>query len=149
MSPSPPSESQHNDADKTPAASETPARSIDPNSTLSGRPFYVLGIDSDSDAATVRARYLELVRMHPPDRDPVMFARIRYAYESASDPIVMAKRMIDLTTAEPRPWLDIIDEHASRPPRLPAEVLLSLGNRKKTAKADAEPVSETTRETES
>lgn len=98
-------------------------------------PFVVLGIDARADEATVRARYLELVREYPPDRDPAMFSEIRHAYEAASNPIVMAQRLIESVRAEPRPWKELLDEHVSRPPRLPTELLMSLGNRKQLPKA--------------
>lgn len=97
-------------------------------------PFAVLGIEPNADEATVRARYLELVRQYPPDRDPVMFSEIRRAYEAASNPIVMAQRLIESASAEPQPWQELIDEHARRPPRLPTELLLSLGNRTQPSK---------------
>lgn len=95
-------------------------------------PFKVLGIDSSANAETVRAKYLELVRLHPPDRDPAMFAKIRYAYEAAADPLVMAKRLIESIEVEPKPWQELIDEQSQRPPRLLTELLLSLGNRTET-----------------
>lgn len=99
------------------------------NKNASTNPFEVLGLSMDADEDTVRARYLELVRQYPPDRDPAMFTKIRQAYEGASDPIVMARRMIEAAQADPKPWSDLLDEQAQRPPRLPLEVLLSLGNR--------------------
>lgn len=49
-------------------------------------PYVVLGLPSDADEATIRRRYLELVRESPPDRDPERFAVIRAAYEQARDP---------------------------------------------------------------
>lgn len=98
-------------------------------------PFEVLGIRIDADEATVRARYLELVRQYPPDRDPAMFTKVRHAYEAASDPIVMARRLIEAAQSDPQPWAELLDEQSQRPPRLPHEMLLSLGNRSKLAKA--------------
>ena len=44
-------------------------------------PFEVLGLTRDADAAQARARYLELVRANPPDRQPERFAEIREAYD--------------------------------------------------------------------
>ncbi len=101
----------------------------------STNPFEVLGLSMDADEATVRARYLELVRQYPPDRDPDMFTQVRQAYEAASDPIVMARRLIDAVQADPKPWAELLDEQSQRPPRLPHELLLSLGNRSRLAKA--------------
>lgn len=105
------------------------------NTSASTNPFEVLGLSLDADEDTVRARYLELVRQYPPDRDPAMFTKIRQAYEGASDPIVMARRLIDAAQADPKPWSELLDEQALRPPRLPPEVLLSLGNRSRLGKA--------------
>ncbi|WP_186774834.1 J domain-containing protein [Allorhodopirellula solitaria] len=92
-------------------------------------PFEILGVGTDADEATVRARYLELVRQYPPDRDPDMFSKIRAAYEAATNPIIMARRILEVVQAGPRPWAELLDEQSQRPPRLPHELLLSLGNR--------------------
>lgn len=105
------------------------------NEIAAMNPFEVLGISMDADEEAVRARYLELVREYPPDRDPAMFTKIRQAYEGASDPIVMARRLIEAARADPKPWSRLLDEQAQRPPRLPHEVLLSLGNRSQLGKA--------------
>lgn len=48
-------------------------------------PFAVLGLPPDSDDETIRRRYLELVREHPPEHSPARFAEIRQAYESLKD----------------------------------------------------------------
>lgn len=48
-------------------------------------PWQTLGLPPDSDEATVRARYLELVRDCPPERDPTRFRALREAYEAARD----------------------------------------------------------------
>lgn len=109
----------------------------------STNPFEVLGISIGADEATVRARYLELVRQYPPDRDPDMFTKVRRAYEAASDPIVMARRIIDAVQADPRPWVELLDEQTQRPPRLPHELLLSLGNRLRLTKAKSNDASAT------
>lgn len=45
-------------------------------------PYTVLGVSVDADDEAVRAAYLELVRRHPPERDPEDFARINRAYEA-------------------------------------------------------------------
>lgn len=129
-------QSQPDPAATSPSPTSTSEVAFDSNSFETSRPFFVLGVDSGADAETVRARYLELVRQYPPDRDPAMFARIRHAYESASDPIVYAQRLVELSRAEPRRWDAILDDNQSRPPRLPTELLLSLGNRRQAAKTD-------------
>jgi DnaJ-class molecular chaperone len=48
-------------------------------------PFTTLGVDETADDATIRARYLALVREFPPDRDPVRFQDYRAAYEALND----------------------------------------------------------------
>jgi curved DNA-binding protein CbpA len=50
-------------------------------------PYEVLGIPADADTSTVRRRYLELVRDHPPERSPERFTEIRAAYEQLRDPV--------------------------------------------------------------
>lgn len=49
-------------------------------------PYAVLSLGKDADEATIRRRYLELVREFPPDRAPDRFAAIRAAYEEIRDP---------------------------------------------------------------
>ena len=48
-------------------------------------PYATLGLPADSDDDAIRRRYLELVRQHPPERQPEKFAAIRKAYESLRD----------------------------------------------------------------
>jgi curved DNA-binding protein CbpA len=48
-------------------------------------PYQVLGLAPDSDDATIRRRYLELVRQFPPDRNAEKFAAVRTAYECLRD----------------------------------------------------------------
>lgn len=48
-------------------------------------PYDVLGIGRDADDAAVRTAYLELVKMHPPERHPEKFAEIHAAYEKLKD----------------------------------------------------------------
>jgi curved DNA-binding protein CbpA len=48
-------------------------------------PYAVLGLSRDAEDAAIRQRYLELVKQHPPDRDPQRFAAIREAFEQLKD----------------------------------------------------------------
>ncbi len=48
-------------------------------------PYAVLGVTESDDDATIRARYLTLVRENPPEREPTKFAEIRAAYEKIKD----------------------------------------------------------------
>ena len=45
-------------------------------------PFAVLDVAEDADDETIRRRYLALVRLHPPERDPERFGEIRTAFEA-------------------------------------------------------------------
>ena len=45
-------------------------------------PFAVLDVAEDADDETIRRRYLALVRLHPPERDPERFGGIRTAFEA-------------------------------------------------------------------
>jgi DnaJ-class molecular chaperone len=48
-------------------------------------PFTVLGVDETADDATIRRRYLALVRDFPPDVAPERFRAYREAYEALAD----------------------------------------------------------------
>jgi len=66
---------------------------------MSADPYEVLGLDGGSDDAEIRRRYLELVRQHPPDRDPQQFAAVREAYEQLRDPEVrLRSKLFSLDT---------------------------------------------------
>ncbi len=48
-------------------------------------PYEILGINSSSDDKIIRNAYLQLVKEHPPDRDPEKFKKIAEAYGSVKD----------------------------------------------------------------
>jgi hypothetical protein len=48
-------------------------------------PFSTLGVSEDADDDQIRQRYLSLVRLFPPDREPDRFQAYRTAYEALSD----------------------------------------------------------------
>ena len=50
-------------------------------------PYIVLGLSRDATQDEIRQRYLELVRAHPPSRDPERFQRIQDAYEAVKTPL--------------------------------------------------------------
>ena len=52
-----------------------------------GDPYKILGISRTADDATIRTRYLELVREFPPERAPDRFAEVRAAYDQLRDPV--------------------------------------------------------------
>ena len=54
----------------------------------------ILGIASDATDEEIRARYRELVKRNPPERDPDGFQRIRAAYELCRDPQSRARERV-------------------------------------------------------
>jgi len=48
-------------------------------------PFSTLGVGEDADDDQIKQRYLSLVRLFPPDREPERFQVYRAAYEALSD----------------------------------------------------------------
>jgi len=99
------------------------------NTSLSADPFVILGISPDADEAEVRARYLELVKQFPPERDPEKFQEIRGAFEAAKDPLAVARRLIAPPSHDVPRWADVLEAQKQNPPRLSVPFLLSLGNR--------------------
>ena len=47
--------------------------------------YLTLGLAPGASHAEIRQRYLDLVRSHPPSRDPDRFGRIAAAYEALQD----------------------------------------------------------------
>ncbi len=99
------------------------------NPLASADPFAVLGVSSDAGEADVRARYLELVKQFPPEREPEKFREIRAAFEVAKDPLAIAKRLIAPPDDEVPKWADVLEAQKKNPPRMSTAFLLSLGNR--------------------
>ncbi|MEX0819370.1 MAG: J domain-containing protein [Pirellulaceae bacterium] len=61
-------------------------------------PYKVLGVSHTADDATIRTRYLELVREFPPERSPDRFAEVRAAYDRLRDPVVsLENRLFDVS----------------------------------------------------
>lgn len=92
-------------------------------------PFETLGVPYDASEAEIRARYLDLVKQHPPERDPDKFREICAAFEAAKDPLVVARRLLDPPPDEPPSWSDAIASEKQSPPPLQPAFLISLGNR--------------------
>jgi curved DNA-binding protein CbpA len=100
------------------------------NQAIPADHFQVLGVSRDASEAEVRARYLELVKQYPPDREPEKFREIRAAYEATKDPLSIAERLIEVPSNEvPPKWSDVLEAQKRNPPRLSSAFLLSLGNR--------------------
>jgi hypothetical protein len=105
-------------------------------------PFKVLGVSPEAGEAEVRARYLELVKQYPPDREPEKFREIRAAFEAAKDPLSIAKRLLAPPGVEVPQWSDVLEAQRRNPLRLPPTFLLSLGNRAGGDSVSSPPPSE-------
>ena len=90
-------------------------------------PYAVLGVPLDVDDAVLRKRYLELVRLHPPERSPEQFAAIREAYDRVRDPIKRVKRRV-FAVCEPDTLDDVcaVLRERVRGQRIPTNKLLTL-----------------------
>ena len=94
-------------------------------------PYEILGIAPGASDAEIRARYLELVRRHPPDRDPERFAAVRQAYEQLRDPVArMRAKLFDLDDTDSMPAILADARRRVRLARLPTALLLSLAERR-------------------
>lgn len=92
-------------------------------------PFEILGLADDAGEQTIRARYLELVKKFPPDREPDRFHEIQAAYQAARDPLILARRLINQCNPAVAPaWETVLTQYAKAPPPMTLEFLLSLGN---------------------
>jgi len=90
-------------------------------------PYEILGIDPASDDAAIRRRYLELVRRHPPDREPERFAAIRGAYDELRDPVArLRSKLFPLETHDTIDSILADVERRLRTARIPLKTLLSL-----------------------
>lgn len=58
----------------------------------------LLDVSTDADARAIKGAYRRLVALHPPDRDPDTFRRIRDAYEMLTKPLEPAWTILTDTT---------------------------------------------------
>jgi curved DNA-binding protein CbpA len=91
-------------------------------------PFRVLGLTSQASEEDIRARYLTLVKQHPPEQDAQRFREIHAAYEAAKDPLVLARKLLEPPSDDLPSWSEIIEQQKAQPPRMSVKLLLSLGN---------------------
>ena len=93
-------------------------------------PYSILDVSPDVDEAALRRRYLELVRLNPPEKCPQQFAEIREAYEQLRDPTRQLERQL-FQASDSESLDDVIADLRSRvqAARIPTEILLSLGER--------------------
>lgn len=99
------------------------------SASVSADPFTILGLSRDAGEAEVRARYLELVKQNPPEREPDKFREIRAAYEAAKNPLTLACRLLAAPDTEVQQWAEVLNAQKKNPPRLTPAFILSLGNR--------------------
>ena len=99
------------------------------NTSANLDPFQVLGVPQDASEEAVRARYLELVKQFPPDREPDKFREVRAAYEATKDALSMAPRLASPPSELPPEWSETLQIQKKNPPKMSAAFLLSLGNR--------------------
>lgn len=98
-----------------------------PNDALPRAAHLALGVAHTATPDEARAAYLEAVRRHPPDREPGRFRELHVAMQAFCDPLPLAESAFQVPRL--RSDLDaIISAAVSRPPRLPARVLLAFGN---------------------
>jgi curved DNA-binding protein CbpA len=90
-------------------------------------PYEILGLGHDVDEAEVRRRYLELVRQHPPDREPERFAAIREAYERVRDPAVrLEAQLFETATSDSLEAVATDLRRRLRDARISTKTLLAL-----------------------
>ncbi len=93
-------------------------------------PYEVLGLTPDSDDTTIRKRYLELVKQHPPERSPEKFRDIRAAYDQLRDATTRVRgRLFEQRSS--RDIDTLIEELACQTPRrrLSLKALLTMTRR--------------------
>lgn len=54
----------------------------------------LLGVEMSASDEQLRSAYLKQLQLHPPDRDPEAFERIRDAYEQLRNPAVRAEAVL-------------------------------------------------------
>src|SRR4051812_16230392 len=92
-------------------------------------PYEVLGVAANADEATIRQRYLDLVRQFPPDRAPERFVAIRAAYDEVCDPVrVLRAKLFQMSTSDSLEALAADLRRRLTDRRLPLDVLLSLAD---------------------
>ncbi len=57
-------------------------------------PYLILGLEPDATQEEIRARYLQLVKQHPPSRSPRHFEQISAAYERIKDERLRIRELI-------------------------------------------------------
>ena len=87
----------------------------------------ILEVKPGAAADELRKAYLNLVRQHPPDRDPDKFRDIHTAYQMLNDPMAQATALLAPSFEKPDLFAVIVEAEKVRP-RLATLNLLALGN---------------------
>ncbi len=93
------------------------------NNSTAFEPLKVLGVPKDASEAEIRARYLELVKQFPPERDPDKFRAVQAAFEAAKDPLLIARRLVEPPSDEAPQWSTVLEEQKQNPPALSSALL--------------------------
>lgn len=90
-------------------------------------PYETFGLSTGADEATIRRRYLELVRQHPPDQSPARFAEIHAAYDELRDPVRrLEQRLFEGSNNDSLEDIIVAVRTKLRGERIPVDTLLSL-----------------------
>ena len=94
-------------------------------------PHQILGVARGAGETEIRRRYLELVRLHSPEREPERFAEIRRAYDELRDPVARMKSQLFNPRSE-ESLGDLRQEvnRRLRALRIPTSTLLNLAERR-------------------
>jgi curved DNA-binding protein CbpA len=90
-------------------------------------PFETLGLSASATDAEIRARYLALVREHPPEKSPDKFAQIRDAYAEVTDAKQRFKRALFVPPNDSFDAILADFQQARQHQRIPTRDLLALG----------------------
>jgi curved DNA-binding protein CbpA len=94
-------------------------------------PYEVLGLGPQASDEEIRHRYLDLVRKHPPDRDPERFAAVRRAYDKLRDPLRrLQARLFEPETGDSLEKIIAEVRRHAQSRRIPTDKLLSLAERR-------------------
>lgn len=66
-------------------------------------PYAVLGVERNADIKIIKRAYFQLVRQHPPEKEPETFKEIRTAYELVRTPERRARTDLFLLQPPPDP----------------------------------------------
>ena len=73
----------------------------------------MLGVDLDADEQQVRAAYVRLIKVYPPDKDPERFEQLRDAQQLLHDPQQRTRHVLFAVDPE-APLVALLDDQAQR-----------------------------------